>query len=393
VLAALLAALPLACGDGPESSLGAPEQDQLDALGYLAGSRPAPSHAGVTRHDPRAGTGINLVTSGHAAEAILIAMDGAELHRWSHPFWGPHKPLSRRDRLRDPASYWRRAELAGDGALVAIYDDHGVVKLDRDSRPVFRSEIAAHHDLALLPDGGLFVLARGERRMPELVPDRPLLDDYVVRLDAQGRETRRVSLLDALQRSPHASLLERRKPGARYVLHTNTLELLDGSLAGRIPAFRAGNVLVSMLGLDALAVVDLESERVVWALTGGFVDQHDPTLLANGRLLLFDNVGLGPGASRLLELDPETGAELWSYRGSAEEPFYTRWCGAVQRLPNGDSLVSETETGRAFQVTPSGEIVWEFFNPHRTGDEGELVASLFELRRHPESAGAWLGRR
>jgi hypothetical protein len=137
-----------------------------------------------------------------------------------------------------------------------------------------------------------------------------------------------------------------------------------------------------MLGLDAIAVVDLEAERVVWALTGDFADQHDPSVLPSGRILLFDNLGLG-AASRVLELDPSSGRELWSYRGTAAEPFYTRWCGAAQRLPNGNTLLSETDAGRAIEVTPEGRIVWEFWNPERAGAQSELIASLFELRRYP----------
>jgi hypothetical protein len=360
------------------------DAERLGAIGYAAGSRIAPERSGVTRHDPaRSWPGVNLVVSGHAPEATLVAMDGSPLHRWRFAWWGAAPAESDRDPLeRSYPEFWRRAHLGAGGELIALFDGLGLVKLDRNSRPLWTLELPVHHDLEVLPDGRIAVLTREPRRMPSLDPQRDVLDDSIAILDAGGRVLQRISLLDALTASPHADLLRRREAGRRYILHANTLEILDGRLADRIGAFREGNALVSLLGLDAIAVVDLDAQQVVWALTGDFVDQHDPTVLANGSLLLFDNVGLGD-ASRVLELDPVSGQELWSYRGSPAEPFFTRWCGAAQRLPNGNTLISETDAGRALEVTPDGETVWEFYNPWRAGASDEYIASLFEVLRHP----------
>jgi hypothetical protein len=44
-------------------------------------------------------------------------------------------------------------------------------------------------------------------------------------------------------------------------------------------------------------------------------------------------------------------------------------------------LITESERGRAFEITPAGEVVWEFVSPHRGGRNSELVATLFELVR------------
>ncbi len=367
------------------------DPERLEAIGYAAGSRIAPERSGVTRHDPtRSWSGVNLSVSGHAPEATLFAMDGSPLHRWRFAWWGAAPERLDRDPLeRSLPEFWRRVHLGARGELIALFDGLGLVKLDRDSRPLWTAELPVHHDLEVLQGGGVAVLSREPRRMPSLDAQRDVLDDSIALLDAGGRLLRRVSLLDALAASPHAGLLRRREAGQRYILHSNTLEILVGRLADRIGAFRAGNVLVSMLGLDAIAVVDLEAERVVWALTGDFVDQHHPTVLANGRLLLFDNAGLGE-ASRVLELDPASGQQLWSYRGSRAEPFFTRWCGAAQRLPNGNTLISETDAGRAFEVTPDGESVWEFYNPQRAGPGDRYIASLFEVLRYPtEAAEGW----
>lgn len=41
--------------------------------------------------------------------------------------------------------------------------------------------------------------------------------------------------------------------------------------------------------------------------------------------------------------------------------------GAAQRLPNGNTLVTSTQQGHLFEVTPAGEVVWEFVNPIMKG--------------------------
>ena len=161
--------------------------------------------------------------------------------------------------------------------------------------------------------------------------------------------------------------------GARGLRPENTL-----------PAFEKGNVLTAMRAIDTIAVLDLEQTKLVWARRGTFRKQHDPKILDNRHMLLFDNRGT-PGKSAILEFDPISGRLVWEYRGTPESPFFSKTCGAAERLPNGNTLVTESDRGRAFEVTPAKEIVWEFENPHRAGDEGEFIATLFELTRLPAS--------
>src|SRR5690606_36181070 len=101
---------------------------------------------------------------------------------------------------------------------------------------------------------------------------------------------------------------------------------------------------------------------------------------------LFDNLGgRDPriGRSRVLEIDPATGAVTWSYEGTVKTPFQSDTCGSCQRMPNGNTVITESDHGRAFEVTRDGEIVWEFVSPHRAGERNELIATLFELIRLP----------
>ena len=79
------------------------------------------------------------------------------------------------------------------------------------------------------------------------------------------------------------------------------------------------------------------------------------------------------------------------YGGDTTNGFSTVTCGSTQRLPNGNTLVTESDSGRAFEVTADREIVWEFYNPARVGKKGELVATLFEMiRLDAAAASEWL---
>jgi hypothetical protein len=86
----------------------------------------------------------------------------------------------------------------------------------------------------------------------------------------------------------------------------------------------------------------------------------------------------------VLEFDPARPDTLtWQFGGSEESPFASFNCGTAERLPNGNTLITESDGGRAFEVTPGKKTVWEFYNPHRAGDDQELIATLFELVRLP----------
>lgn len=326
--------------------------------------------------------GLNLYTSGHRAEAVLTDMEGRVLHRWRYPLRRLWPDLAA-DPNAAKLEYFRRAHLFPNGDLLAVYEGQGLVKLDRGSRVLWAHRGGIHHDLAVTESGDIWALDREGKIIPRINPQAGVLEDMVTVLGPQGRVRRRFSLLAAFERSAYASLL-RSMPTRGDIFHTNTLEVLDGSEAARLPAFRRGNLLISVREIDALAVVDPDREKVVWALAGPFRRQHQPTLLSGGRLLLFDNQGLGRDRSRVIELDARTGRVLWQYGGRPGQDLASRTLGSCQRLANGNTLITESENGRALEVTPTGRVVWELNNPHRAGRNGELVAVLFEITRLPK---------
>jgi len=154
------------------------------------------------------------------------------------------------------------------------------------------------------------------------------------------------------------------KPRTGDVFHTNSVNVFREMPDVQIRSFRPGEVLVSILKLNIIAVLDMDQERIVWAYKGSFKLQHDAQLLPNGHVLLFDNRGLGT-RSRILELDVAGGEPAWEYPGADHESFYSETRGLVQRFDNGNTLITEGSDGRMLEVTPVHEIVWEYISPYR----------------------------
>lgn len=381
--------------------------EELESIGYAAGSRTGPEDTGVLRYDPEAAWGgLNFYTSGHDAGAVLMDMDGTVRHRWRYAFadaWPEHVPEKR----NISTEFWRRARLFPDGDVVAIYEGLGILRVDANSNLRWAVHNNAHHDFDVTPDGELVVLTRTGHIVERVSPKHPVLEDFVSYLDAEtGEETRRISLLEAFERGgpehswaaayqafwekEHNRDLSDSDPGDLF--HTNAVEWLDGSLASRAPGFRRGRLLLSMRNLDAIAVLDPDTETIVWSMAGAFTLQHEPTVTAGGRVLVFDNHWQPNRWSRIVAVDPAAGTLETIYAGSPETPFYSHSCGSVASLPNGNALVTESDNGRAFEVTPSGEIVWEFYNPHRAGDSREYIATLFQMTRLPaDFPTGWAG--
>ena len=363
---------------------------QLEALGYASGTKTAPSLIGVTLFDStRAESGLNFYTSGHAAEAVLMRMDGTAIHRWARDFWDVW-PNDHAERSQEGTQHWRRAHPFPNGDVLVIFEGLGLAKLDKDSNVLWAKRNGAHHDMHVLPNGDIAVLVREGRIIQRVDYRRPTLEDSVLVLDAKGREKERYSILEAFERSKaYRQIWDESSRRWGDLFHTNSIEVLDGSSARVHPALAEGNFLLSARHLDTVFVVDPTVNEVVWALRGDFKAQHDARLLAGGKLMLFDNSGKGRASSAQV-YDVASRALVWEYAGGEGSPMYTRFCGASQRLPGGNTLITESDNGRAVEVTREGAIVWEFYNPHRAGENDELIATLFQMDRLPMGFAEWL---
>ena len=366
----------------------------IGSIGYAQGWEEAKDLLGVvTYEEGKAEEGGNLYSSGHGPEATLMDMRGETLHTWKLNYADiPDAPP-----LDDEhQNTWRRVRMLDDGSLLAIYGGRGLVCVDRDSRLIWHLGERVHHDLALLPSGGILTLGRRERLMESLNPRKSVVDDELLWISADGQVEKRVSVLDALLQSRWASDLHALRPLAGDVLHVNTVEPILDPPPGAHPAFQVGRVLCCARNPDWLFVLDPQTGRVEWLTRAGWRGPHDPRLLPSGRILLFDNLGAsdpqeGP-ASRVLEYDPLSASITWQWQADPPTGFFSLFCGTATRLGGGNTLITETGNGRAFELAPDGHIVWDFHSPHRAGVDGALVAALFEVQRVPLESLRWMER-
>ena len=162
-------------------------------------------------------------------------------------------------------------------------------------------------------------------------------------------------------------------PNPNWV-HPNTIQALPGNRhydAGDA-RFKPGNVLASGRSLGFIFIIDKESGEIVWRYQGqwkgGLAGQHSPQMVekslpGEGNIIVFDN-GQSPlrfdrhgGMTAILEIDPAQAKEVWIYEN--EYLFFSAYGGHCQRLSNGNTLITESLTCRAFEITLEGEVVWE----------------------------------
>ena len=364
--------------------------------------KPGETRLGVTCDDPsKTFDGFTLYTTTRDASALLLDMRGTVAHRWYKPFsqvW-PH-PTQVKNVVADDLIHWFRCRLFPNGDLLAVYQTdadtphgYGLAKLDKDSNLLWEYSGNVHHDVEVGDDGRIYALTHQistEEVSGFTHISTPYVADYLVVLSPDGKELKKISILGALQNTPFSLLLTSisagglQPPSARPppktpasemqaammlptmengdVLHVNSIRVLNRAQATRFPQFKAGQVLLSLCYLNAIAVLDLPTRSIVWAAQGAWRFQHDAEFLDNGHLLVYDNVGL-KNNTRVLEFDPVTQGYPWSYSNENSIMFAARHRGTKQRLPNCNVLIVDPDAGRIFEVTAAKALAWEYGCP------------------------------
>jgi len=343
--------------------------------------------------------GLTLILVGESAH--LIDLEGNIRHTWHLDYDKIITPEQQRNsKARVPRVYWKPARVFPNGDLLVMVDLKGVtpqgvalVRLDRDSRPLWIFNGKVHHDFDIAADGKIYVLGQGLRAAAPagLKLRGPLIDERLFVLSPDGKLLRDFSLLDAFAGTPYARLVNAIKGGVRYkkgdYLHSNNLDIADAATAARFDFVSEGQVLLSMRELSTLAILDMQSEKIAWVRRGSWFQQHDPDFLENGNLLLFDNQGdwKRGGKSRVLEYDPTTEAIVWQYPGPKGGWLWSAARSEQQRLPNGNTLINENEGGRLLEVTVDGDLAWEYICPFQHDENKRLLCNImFAARYTPE---------
>jgi hypothetical protein len=166
--------------------------------------------------------------------------------------------------------------------------------------------------------------------------------------------------------------------------------------------FAPENVIISSRQASFVAIIARDG-KVVWRMgpdfretaelqrIGQIIGQHHPHIIPKGlpgagNLMVFDNGGasgygfdtpiatngyggLARATSRVLEIDPVKMETVWNYNAAG---FFSTNISGAQRLPNGNTLITEGAGARVFEVTPQRRIVWEFMNATAEGTPGNV---------------------
>jgi len=322
----------------------------------------------VRQYDPGASAGGYTLVLFRRRVPMIIDMNSRVVHSWPQ--------------VRAVG----RARLNRDGSLAVIGTDNLVKEYswDGELQWVFRlatAEDFPHHDLIQLENRNYLVLAR----------DRTNYTGYLLEVDRRGRVVWEWRSLEHIDSFPTWDR-DRKDP-----THINSIHELQPNrlFAGGDERFRPGNILVSARHLNAIFIIDKTSGQVVWLYNGDLDYQHEATMVAKGepgegQILVFNNGRRdrnGYRRSLIQSIEPSTGELVWQY---GSQFFYSSVAGTVQKLPGANFVVASSHGGRIFEITPKGEIVWEWVPPYMpmrperlTYDHCPQLAAL----AHPEETG------
>jgi hypothetical protein len=248
------------------------------------------------------------------------------------------------------------------------------------------------------------------------ISDKKLVDDCFIEVDWEGNIVWRwncnehfnelgfdETAKNALYRSPNMKVT-----GQGDWMHINSMSVLGPNKwydAGD-ERFHPDNIIWDGRETNICAIISKETGKIVWQVgpdytqsealrkLGVIIGQHHCHMIpkglpGEGNILVYDNGGWGGyGApsqtsargqktairdySRVIEFNPVTLEVVWEFNAGKlghvmpiqANWFYSPFVSSAQRLPNGNTLITEGSEGRLLEVTPDYEIVWEYINPY-----------------------------
>ncbi len=275
--------------------------------------------------------------------------------------------------------------------------------------------------------GRTLILAHKSVTAPEIT-DKQLEDDYVIEVSWDGEilwewlasdHVAEFGLTEDARNVIYRAAAFNEERGSFDWLHINAMSYVGPNqwYDNGDQRFHPDNVLLSIRRPNVIAIVD-RTGAVVWRMgpdyrqskelneIGQIIGQHQPHIIPKGlpgagNLMVFDNGGesgygwVHPSApdgvsavrrasSRVLEINPVTFEKVWEYSVSGIEAFrfFSHYVSNTQRLPNGNTMISEGADGRIFEITSEGEIVWEYISPF-FGTEIPTRHSIYRAHRVP----------
>lgn len=280
--------------------------------------------------------------------------------------------------------------------------------------------------------GRTLILVHKNVRNPA-ISDKPLLDDAIIEVDETGRivwEWLCSDHFEELGFDENARNVLFRDPNTRYFgnngdgdwMHINSVSYVGPNkfYDGGDERFHPDNIIWDGRETNIIAIIDKKTGRIVWRLgpdysapevkhIGWIIGQHHAHIIpkglpGEGNLLVFDNGGwAGYGQpnpsspyglknalrdySRVLEINPVTWEVEWQYTPTEAQfqapldsyRFYSPYISSAQRLPNGNTLITEGADGRIFEVTREHGLVWEYVSPYKNKRNSNMVYRAYRV--------------
>jgi outer membrane protein assembly factor BamB len=296
-------------------------------------------------------------------KVYLIDLDGVVVHEWQLPY-APGQTTY----LLPNGNLFYNGKLPGAHDLFPVWSAYrGGVVLEADPKGNIVWEFKRpdhHHDASRLKNGNAVVLG-----LEVLSPDvasrilggRPgsehrgrIYQDVIYEVDRRGEIIWTWRAHEHL--APEAAVIHAQDSREHWPMANSVNELRDG------------NILVSFRHVSKVVIIERSSGNVIWSLDHPVVaQQHYPHELPNGNLLIFDNGSYRSDRafphSRVIEVERKSKKIVWQYVDSPPQNFFSPYMSSGQRLPNGNTLITEASFGRIFEVTSIGETVWEYRVP------------------------------
>ncbi|MGE9985606.1 aryl-sulfate sulfotransferase [Desulfovibrio sp. SGI.169] len=270
-------------------------------------------------------------------------------------------------------------------------------------------------------DGGnTLILGHKDVHNPRIT-NRLMLDDTVYEIDWEGNLLwewvlsehfdeigLREDSKNTLFRNPN---VRPARGGLADWAHTNSMSLLGPNRhyeAGD-ERFHPDNIIICCRDLNTTLIISKRTGRIVWKMgpyydetaelraIGWIIGQHHAHmiprgLVGEGNIMVFDNGGwAGYGSpnpasvngekyatrdySRVLEINPVSMKIEWQFTPKElgkvfpvdYNRFYSPFVSGAQRLPNGNTLITEGASGMLLEVTRDHQLVWEYISPYWGG--------------------------
>jgi outer membrane protein assembly factor BamB len=333
----------------------------------------------------------------------LIDLDGEVVHEWKLPYAPgqttyllPNGNLFYNGKLPDPATRLFPIWSAYGGGVVLEADPSGKIVWEW-RRPDH------HHDASQLRNGNAIVLgleklpaefaARLRGGQPNSEFEGASYGDVIYEVDRKGEIVWTWRARDHVR--PEDAVIHAQDTREHWPMGNSVNELSDG------------NILISFRNVSKVVIISRKTGEVLFSLDHPVVaQQHYPHELANRNILLFDNgshrTNKGFPYSRVIEVDRKTKQIVWEYSETPPQYFFSPYMSSAQRLPNGNTLITEASFGRIFEVTPQRRVVWEYvvpyFAPYEEASAGVSVGTgeqnaVHRAFRYTAEQIPWLARR